>query len=419
MLPTATDNGGRLAALLPTGLLALAQSLSEDSREVLEDVLAASIGHDSLSLLRRRLPPLRSLVIIMVDGLGTANLKSRSFRAPTLASLPQRRITTVTPSTTSAAITSLTTGKLPGEHGHVGYKIRHPELGIITSLRDWDHIPDARSWQLAPTLFELASTAGIRSSAFGRPAHAESGFSRAVLTGATYASGSRIADRFAAAKSFIDTTEASLAYVYIDELDRAGHNEGWQSESWARRLEQLDAALADFLARLPPRTGVVLTADHGMVDVAPHQQVVFDRDSREFTDVVEVGGEPRFRSFYLREGSDPHPFAEWLQDTEGKRAWVATREQVFASGVFGSTIGSGVPDRVGDVVLAARGVCAYYMTDDDPQSFNMVGQHGSWTDEERGIPLILAGEFEGSGYAKAVELYAQARSTFDKEISRE
>ncbi|QNN63833.1 alkaline phosphatase family protein [Leucobacter denitrificans] len=418
MLPTATDNGGRLAALLPTGLLAIAKSLENGPRELVENAVGASIGREEFQLLRERLPAIRSLVVIMVDGLGTANLKARSTHAPTLASLSQRRITTVSPSTTSAAITTLTTGKLPGEHGHIGYKIRHPELGIITSLRDWEHIPDVRAWQLAPTLFELAARAGIRSSVFGRPAHAESGFSRAVLTGASYIGGSRIADRFAAAKSFIANEDAALAYVYIDELDRAGHKSGWQSESWAERLEQLDAALADFLVGLPADTGVVLTADHGMVDVEAHQQVIFDRNSSEFSDVVDVGGEPRFRSFYLREGSDPHPFTEWLRRIEGKRAWVVTRAQAFESGVFGNTIGPGVPERTGDVLLAARGQCAYYMTDDDPQSFNMVGQHGSWTDEERGIPLILAGDFAGSGYAKAVESYAQARDTFDLGHSR-
>ena len=78
--------------------------------------------------------------------------------------------------------------------------------------------------------------------------------------------------------------------------------------------------------------------------------------------------------------------------------------------MFGLTEGEGVRARVGDVLLAARGQCAYYATSDDPQAFDLIGQHGSWTDEERGIPLILGGALAGSGFARAIELVAAARS---------
>lgn len=413
MLPTATDNGGRLAAILPTGLLALASSLDHTSENALRAGLGSlsGVNEELLQQVLHGLPKIHSLVVVVVDGLGSANLKARAGHAPTLSALPQRRITTVTPSTTAAAITSLTTGVLPGEHGHVGYKIRHPELGVITSLRDWEHIPNVRQWQLAHPLFELATESGIRSLAFGRPVHADSGFTRAVLTGTTYIGGKSIADRFSAARDELDGSAPTLAYVYVDELDRIGHSDGWQSSGWSARLEQFDAALADFLTGLPIGVGVVVTADHGMVDIARHQQVVFDRAAPELADVVAVGGEPRFRSFYLRDGADPHRFASWLEQTEGKRAWVATRDQAFSAGFFGKTVSAGVTDRVGDVLLAARGQCAYYFSDDDTKSFDMVGQHGSWTDEEQGIPLVLGGALAGTGFARAVGTLAAGRDS--------
>lgn len=388
MLPTATDNGGRLAAILPTGLAALAKGLGESGVSEL-------------------VPPLGSLVVVVVDGLGTANLKARAGHAPTISSLPQRRITTVTPSTTAAALTTLTTGALPAEHGLVGYRIMHPELGLLAPLRDWDGIADVRSWQLAEPLFSAAAALGARPIAFGRPAHAASGFTRAVLAGSAYVGGERIADRFRAAARALVRGESALAYVYIDELDRAGHHDGWQSDAWSRRLEELDAALAEFLAVLPRDVGLVLTADHGMVDIAGHQQIVLDLDAPEFSDVAAVGGEPRFRTFHLREGADPHPLLAHLEASEGRRAWVATREEAFDAGLFGPVRSSGVVDRLGEVILAARGQHAYYTRDDDPASLRMVGQHGSWTDEERGIPLALGGALAGSGFARAVELAAE------------
>lgn len=419
MLPTATDNGGRLAAILPTGLAALALGHAHPATEVLARAagMATRIAPNSapgdpqdprIAEAAALLPGLTSLVILAVDGLGSANLKARRGHAPMLASLQQRRITTVTPSTTGAALTTLTTGRLPAEHGLIGYRIMHPTLGLISPLRDWEDIAEPREWQRAEPLFGSAAALGVRARSYGRPAHAVSGLTGAILSGAEYTGGDRIEDRLAAAKRDLASGEPSLAYVYVDELDRAGHQHGWQSEEWSRRLEQLDRALADFLTGLPSGTGVIITADHGMVDVAAHQHIVFDLAEPEFADVREVGGEPRFRSFYLRDGADPAAFAAVLESLEGKRAWVATRDEVFASGVFGSVVGAGVPERVGDVVLAARAQCAYYTTGDEQQALDMVGQHGSWTDEERGIPLILAGALAGSGFGRAVELVSAA-----------
>lgn len=444
MLPTATDNGGRLAALLPTGLAALAlgraAAAAHTGAKAPADPTAAaaqmlgdatglgtqaggSAAHadaahtdaahtGSLAEAAALLPPIRSLVVIAVDGLGTANLKARAGHAPVLSGLQTRRITTVAPSTTGAALTTLATGRLPGEHGLIGYRIMHPQLGLLSPLRDWEGITDPRDWQLAEPLFAFAQRHGIESIACGRPAHGGSGLTAAILAGAEYLGGERIADRFSVAKTRILEGAAcgasTLAYVYIDELDRAGHSEGWQSDAWTRRLEQLDSTLGDFLIGLPADTGVVLTADHGMVDIERSQRLVFDLSDPDFADVVAVGGEPRFRTFFLRAGADPRAFADTLNRSEGKRAWVATRDEAISAGLFGGLMAPGVAERLGDVILAARGQCAYYTSDDAPASLEMVGQHGSLTDEERGIPLALAGAFAGSGFARAVELVAHA-----------
>ncbi|GAA1319609.1 nucleotide pyrophosphatase/phosphodiesterase family protein [Leucobacter albus] len=415
MLPTATDNGGRLAAILPTGIAALALGNARSPQAAHDALIAAAglapglpAGPNEVAAALPLIPALHSLVVVVVDGLGSANLKARAGHAPTVSSLQQRRITTVTPSTTAAALTTLTTGRLPAEHGLIGYRIMHPELGLLSPLRDWEGISDTREWQRAAPLFEHAEALGLRARAYGRPAHAESGLTRAILRGADYSGGDRIAERFAAARRDLAGGEPTLAYLYVDELDRAGHQHGWQSEAWSSRLEQLDLALADFMTGLPSETGLVVTADHGMVDVAAHQHIVFDLGAPEFAEVRAFGGEPRFRSFYLTPEADPRAFAERLRALEGRRAWVATRDEVFAAGLFGTRVSPGVRERVGDVLLAARSQCAYYATSDEQSSFELVGQHGSWTDEERGIPLLLGGALAGTGFAKAVELVAAA-----------
>ncbi|WP_427868861.1 alkaline phosphatase family protein [Leucobacter luti] len=412
MVPTTGDNGARLAAILPSGLSAMARGIGIDPAEALSGWIGAPRAAAASALDAAQLPPVRSFVMVVVDGLGHANLGARIGHAPNIAAMQRKRIETVCPSTTGAALTTLTTGRLPGAHGLIGYRIMHPEHGLLTTLTDWEGIPNRREWQLCPPLFGAvrdlaAQDLGARAVAIGRPAHASGGLTEAILAGAEYVSGQRIADRFAAASAAVRVGEPLLAYVYVDELDRAAHKEGWQSDAWVRRLEQLDEALGDFLRSLPGDVGVVLTADHGMVDVAEHQRLMLDDHPFVAAGVRDFGGEPRFRSLFLADGVDPGSFAAELAAAEGQRAWVATRDEAIASGMFGP-LAPGVAERLGDVLIGAKKQVAYYAASDSPQALDMVGQHGALTEEERGVPLALAGAFAGSGFASAVAKLAAA-----------
>ncbi|MFA5606309.1 MAG: alkaline phosphatase family protein [Leucobacter sp.] len=397
MLPTPADNGARLAAILPAGIAAVARGLG------VEPPPAVAFADSDL------LPPLRSFVLVVVDGLGHANLGARAGHAPTLARLPRRRFETVAPSTTGAALTTITTGALPGTHGLIGYRIRHPELGLVTTLKDWAGITDRAAWQRADPLFVEAHRIGARPVVIGRPAHATGGLTEAILRGAEYHGGQRIEDRFAIASTLLREREPIVAYLYVDELDRVAHEHGWQGESWVRRLEALDAALADLLMTLPGDVGVVVTADHGIIDVPPERQVMLDADPSLIEGVAQIGGEPRFRSLYLEDGVDAAAIAAKWATAERDRAWVATRDEAVASGAFGEVAPEVLP-RLGDVLIAARKPVAYYSAEDDPRSRAMIGQHGSFSDDERGIPIVLGGALVGSGFVAAVTATAKSRT---------
>ncbi|WP_162903786.1 alkaline phosphatase family protein [Leucobacter sp. wl10] len=401
MLPTTADNGARLAAILPSGLATVARGLGSELPEELAFARANAVAE--------RLPAARSFVMVVVDGLGHANLVAAKGRAPTLAGLQRRRIETVAPSTTGAALTTLTTGELPGRHGLIGYRIRHPRLGLVTTLKDWGGIDDRAAWQRAKPLFEIAGRIGARPVAIGRPAHAAGGLTEAILGGAEYHPGQRIEDRFAVASRLLRAGDPVVAYLYVDELDKAAHDRGWRSGGWLQRLEQLDGALEGFLRTLPGDVGVAVTADHGIVDVERHQQVMLDADPGLLEGVADIGGEPRFRSLYLEDGADAATVAARWAAAEGPRAWVATRDAAVTSGCFGP-VAPEVAPRLGDVLIAARRQVAYYRSTDDPRSLAMVGQHGSFSEDERGVPLALGGALEGTGFAAAVAEAAALRS---------
>lgn len=326
------------------------------------------------------LPPVAGSIVLLVDGLGAAQLGQRAGHARTLAGATGGSIDAGFPSTTAVALASLTTGELAGAHGIVGYDAFVPGAGVRNQLRDWGGAMDPAAWQRSPTLFERVPAIAI-----GEPKHAESGFTRAVLRGAEYRGGQSVADRFALARDA--ARERALVYLYVPELDRAGHEAGWQSPEWTDELERLDGAVAELVAALPRDVGFVVTADHGMVDVDPTGHLIVPPELLE--PIAHVAGEPR--CLQLQVEGDADAVAEAWRAWLGDAAWVATRAEVAAAGWLGE-VDAEVEPRLGHVFVAARKRFAIYVDEADPGR-GMVGQHGSLTQDELRVPLRRFGAF--------------------------
>ncbi len=352
---------------------------------------------DSLSGSPGWFPAARSAIVVVVDGLGRGNLSARAGHARFLVSQMAKKdaARSVFPSTTATALTSLLTGVDAGLHGIVGYRARVPgTLSAPNQLKGWETDGlDPLTWQRARPLLELESAAGRSCFVVSKSIYAASGFTRAIQRGATFFGAATVEERLEIAAQLAADHEGSLTYVYLPELDTIGHARGWESDEWVAGLERVDAALRRLDERLRPGTGVVVTADHGMVDVPPHGHVLL-RDGDALVDDVDlVAGEPRLLQLYAAQGATDDVAARW-RAAEGSRAWVMTRDEAVSAGLFGRTVDAEVLPRIGDVLIAARGSVAYY--DDrltDKKAQRMVGQHGSLTDLERIVPLIGLGGF--------------------------
>ena len=181
-------------------------------------------------------------------------------------------------------------------------------------------------------------------------------------------------------------------YLYAPELDGIAHQRGWESDEWANALETVDAAARSLAGALPADAGALVTADHGMVDVPRHRQLLLSEGDDLVDGVAVIGGEPRMLHLYAEPGRADAVLAAW-RASESSRSWVISRDEAIESRLFGP-VSPEVRERIGDVLVAARSGVAYYddrLTDKAPQ--RMVGQHGSLTDEERTVPLIRLGAF--------------------------
>lgn len=372
MLPTPPDIGRSLAGVLPE--------------------CARSIGALPGP---RRWPSARSAVVVLVDGLGALNLAERRGHARFLMTGGKTKLRTVFPSTTAAALASLTTGTLPGAHGFTAYAVVDPDRDRVFSLLSgWADESEASGWQPEPTVFERVRDT-VRPVVVGPARYAHSGFTQAVLRGADYIPAGSIAERVDAAQAILAGPEPVLLYLYIPELDQAGHQEGWQSGAWTARLETVDAEVQRLVAGAPSDTGVIVTADHGMVDVAEHARLVLDRGSALFQGVRHIAGEPRMLQLHLEPGGSAQDAlalarawgAEW-----GPDVLALSRAELIDSGALGA-VGPQARSRLGDVVIAARSRIALYSSDGDPSARAMVGQHGSFSDEEMLVPLLRFGAF--------------------------
>ncbi len=371
MLPAAFTTRTSLAAVLPSSLAALRGEAND-------------LG----------LPPLEHAVVIVVDGLGAASLRARSGHARTLAPLLGKTTTIDAgfPTTTAAALTTLTTGTLPGEHGMVGYRVRDDAGRLTNQLSGWDDRMDPATWQRSRTVFQLASEEGVAARAIGLAKYADSGFTAAALRGAEFVGGRTMADRFAIAESVVAAGGPGLTYLYVAELDQLAHAKGWESPEWTAALETLDALVAQFARRLGPRRAALLTADHGVIDVPESGHVLFDTAPELLEGVAGIGGEPRLLHLYVDGGVAAEAVAERWRAVEGERSWIATREEAIGAGWFGPAVDPAVAPRIGDVLVAARKRIAYYDGRDPLRTGrNMVGQHGSLTAEETRVPLLRFG----------------------------
>ncbi|MGB4136298.1 MAG: alkaline phosphatase family protein, partial [Microbacterium sp.] len=242
----------------------------------------------------------------------------------------------------------------------------------------------------APTVFERAAGAGHPTFVVGIAAYAGSGFSTATLRGARFLAAKGPAERVEQAWELAETHPGSLVYCYLPEVDKAGHKHGIASAEWVAALEDVDAALR---RPAPAGVGVLVTADHGMIDVPARRQLVLDESGGWHDGVQHIAGEPRMLHVYLEPDADPAVVGRrWRSDLEGA-ADVLTRAEAISAGLFGA-VTEAAAERIGDLLAVARGNRALYDgAAEDQRGRGMVGQHGALTPEEWLVPLLRFGSF--------------------------
>ena len=332
----------------------------------------------------------RQVVLLVLDGLGWEQLRARAHLAPVLAGMAGGAITSVAPTTTATALTSITTGLPPAEHGVVGYRVRVGSNEVLNVLRWRTGSGDARE-SVPPEKFQPhPAFGGAGSPVVTRAEFADTGFTLAHLVGARLC-GWRVPSALPVEVGRLLREGAPFVYAYYDGIDKVAHDRGF-GDHYDAELAASDRLVADVAAALPPGAALVVTSDHGQVHVG---DATITLDADVLADVELLSGEGRFRWLHARPGAAAR-LAAAARDRYGDVAWVRTRDEVVVEGWLGGRPAPEVERRLGDVALIAFAPVAFYDPDDTGEA-KMVCRHGSLTSDEVLVPLVACASPHGEG----------------------
>jgi hypothetical protein len=352
-------------------------------------VLGAAQFDDSLGL-AAHVGPVRRVAVLLVDGLGYELLPRAATTAPLLADVvaghtgTSLELACTLPSTTPTSLASLATGTAPGQHGVLGFTVNLPGTDRVLVHILWRDDPDPRSWQPVPTVFERARDVAT-TVVLPKPFRG-SGLTEAAYRGASFAGiekDTQLVDTMLATLH----AEPGLVFGYTARVDTAAHVHGIASPQWADAATWTGELIERLLAGLPPDAALLVTADHGGLDVASTSRLDLAADPRLRAGLRVVAGEPRFRHLHTVPGAAADVHAAWTE-VLGDRATVHSREQAVASGLFGPVRPEHLP-RIGDVVVVCGGDTVVLATGHEPDAVaKLIGFHGSTTTVETAIPLL-------------------------------
>ena len=333
--------------------------------------------------------PMGRELLFLIDGFGFDTLSQYADVMPTMSRMFNHGLVqTSFPSTTATSLATLTTGELPGVHGMLGYTVQVPRSGgrLLNALK-WDERVDPENWQPVETLFQRAAKVGISVTHVAAKRYENSGFTRAVFRGAEYKGANVVADLVSETKQALQKTP-SFVYLYVNDLDNAGHSDGVGSDKWIAALSAIDQMVSQLMKEVPKGTRIWVTSDHGMINV--QEKIIIGKDNPLLTGVSVIAGEPRARHLYLENDSEQarSDVASLWQKYLQEKALVLTREEAISSNLFGAQLSVDAVDRMGEVIAVARGGLVLLDPERADKEGAMVGHHGGDSEIESQVGLL-------------------------------
>lgn len=327
------------------------------------------------------------IVLLVLDGLGWDQLQDHAEQIPELTTGDGVRITTVAPTTTATALSSIATGLTPGEHGLIGYRMLLG--GEVLNVLRWNTAHGDRRRSQPPRDVQPFPPFMGKSVPVISPAELQdSAFTEAHLRGSVPA-GWRAPSAIPVEIGRQLRDGRPFVYAYYGGVDKTAHERGF-GQFYDAEVRFANGLISAIRAQLVRGAILLVTADHGQVHVGDNTVVP---DPELLKMVALQSGEGRFRWWHANRGAAP-ALIEAATDAYGDVAWVVTREQTIDEGWFGPVVSPPVAARLGDVALVPHAPVSFH-DPADHGAFPLICRHGSLTSAEVMVPLVAMGPPDG------------------------
>ena len=355
----------------------------------------------------------KQVVLLVLDGLGTTLVDhaKKSYGIPSYDRISRKSlqfgITSVFPSTTATAMSSLNSGLTPQEHGIIGYTMYLRELGLIGQMLRFSPLLGGRPLLDAgldrskflggPTIHERLDSVGVNSTVYLPHYIMDSGLSQITCRGAFVEPQNSLADMVVRLRKNLERgNEKSFHFAYHPSPDTLAHARGPHSEEYAVELESIFATVESQLfqkleRKVAHETLLIITGDHGAVNI--EKEGIIDLSNHpKLLEMLKLPptGDSRASIMHAREGKEKK-IKQYFDQHFKNLFEVRSSKWFLENGYFG--LGKVRPetiDRIGDVIAVPRGMNVLDNSVADPRRNTIPGRHGGLSEDEMSVPCIMA-----------------------------
>ncbi len=335
----------------------------------------------------------KNVVLMVFDGLGVDALQKNLSAEAFLNQQLKDEVTSVCPSTTTAAMTAYYTGLSPHEHAWLGWSLYFKEFGrCIDAFLNTDSYTGAPVGELNAAYemmgfehsldkIEKATHKKVKSTLVQAPYLTYSGNSEKI--------GIHSLDELCeAVKSTCQNSQENFIFTYYTDPDKTMHAKGCHSNEIKQILEEINQKVESLCATLED-TLVIVSADHGLIDM---KETIALNEIREIDECLVMPPfiEKRLLSFFIKPGYHQQ-FKETFEAHFNNQFILLTHEEALNKKIFGyGDMHKKTSDFIGDFIAIATGdMMLDYVTLPTGRKLETKGMHAGLTPEEMRVPLII------------------------------
>lgn len=321
----------------------------------------------------------KKVFVMLIDGMGANLINNKLSNDAFLRKNMLYKTTTVFPSTTTAATTSIRNGKAPCENAWLGWTQYIKEVDDVVIPFFGKGFYNGKAYdpnlicKIAPVTFtdnELIKTGVSAKSLF--PSFDENG----------YEDIDSMCDDLI---RYSYNNEYEYIYAYWDKYDTYMHEHGPNSKICDAYLAHINYEIENLANNLKEDTMLVVLADHGQIEVKEEYNIYGSKYDKYLRRPPAL--EPRAMTFYVKNGMTDEFEKEFKNEFED-RFILLTHQQVLETNLFGDRQNHPrFEEFIGDFIAIGKAntILAYKKE----ESYIMKGQHAGICDDELYVPVIV------------------------------